>query len=394
MVSWPGLSYLNDININKSICEKLPQYIVNDWIKVVDWAMYEGDQITGSGNFPPFSTFCEFIKKKARLAANPLVKNPDMNFGYKQKEPETRGKKKIHVNKVVAEEKRSEERKYSPKKEKRPQFCPLCNLEKREKVEHGLTDCKKFKDLSLEERKNFVYKNRVCRSCLLVGHVGLYCRNRATCGVCEKKHPTLLHDESFNKDPEGSLAATSVASHKIASENITFQNQSLILPVTLSTSSNDINVKVYAILDSQSDVSFITSNVYSRLNVKGEKTKLRITTILGEESVESTRVKGIYISGAEDQRILLPPLYTSSLSKDSANIPDKEVARRYKHLQPIVSKINSKDSEREIGILIGLNCSKLLRPLKVILGGSEDSYAVETMLGWAIVGYIYYQSSK
>lgn len=40
----------------------------------------------------------------------------------------------------------------------------------------------------------------------------------------------------------------------------------------------------------------------------------------------------------------------------------------------------------EIGLLIGCNCPKAIKPKEVILGKGEDPYAVRTLLGWGIIG--------
>ena len=40
----------------------------------------------------------------------------------------------------------------------------------------------------------------------------------------------------------------------------------------------------------------------------------------------------------------------------------------------------------EIGLLIGCNCSKAIKPKEVILGKGEDLYALRTLLEWGIVG--------
>ena len=40
----------------------------------------------------------------------------------------------------------------------------------------------------------------------------------------------------------------------------------------------------------------------------------------------------------------------------------------------------------EIGLLMGCNCTKAIKPKEVILGKGEDPYAVHTLLGWGIVG--------
>ena len=40
----------------------------------------------------------------------------------------------------------------------------------------------------------------------------------------------------------------------------------------------------------------------------------------------------------------------------------------------------------EIGLLIGSNCPKAIKPQNVIPGNEEDPYAIKTLLGWGIIG--------
>ena len=44
--------------------------------------------------------------------------------------------------------------------------------------------------------------------------------------------------------------------------------------------------------------------------------------------------------------------------------------------------------ECEAGLLIGYDCPQALAPMKVILGKGDESFGVETNLGWSIVGLI------
>lgn len=59
--------------------------------------------------------------------------------------------------------------------------------------------------------------------------------------------------------------------------------------------------------------------------------------------------------------------------------------QRNGHLAEIVDEIQPlKDCE--VGLLIGYNCSRAMAPRRVILGGDEEPYAIQTDLGWSIVG--------
>ena len=40
----------------------------------------------------------------------------------------------------------------------------------------------------------------------------------------------------------------------------------------------------------------------------------------------------------------------------------------------------------EVGLLIGLNCPRAIKPLEAIPGKEDDPYAKKTALGWGIIG--------
>lgn len=42
----------------------------------------------------------------------------------------------------------------------------------------------------------------------------------------------------------------------------------------------------------------------------------------------------------------------------------------------------------KVGLLIGLNCSRAIKPLEVIPGKQDDPYAKKTALGWGIIGAV------
>ncbi len=47
----------------------------------------------------------------------------------------------------------------------------------------------------MEEKIKFVLENKLCFACLRMGHISKDCRNWAICAVCEKRHPTSLHED-------------------------------------------------------------------------------------------------------------------------------------------------------------------------------------------------------
>ena len=63
-----------------------------------------------------------------------------------------------------------------------------------------------------------------------------------------------------------------------------------------------------------------------------------------------------------------------------------EIAGTWPHLRKIKEKISLLNESLNVGVLIGSNCPNAIKPREIVAGKSEDPYAVQTLLGWCIVG--------
>lgn len=83
------MTILDDCHKNQSILKKLPDWIITRWSRVVsDW-------IDTLGSFPPFSEFCKFMWKEARIANNPITGMQSVKFAGINKIPEDTRKKHV-----------------------------------------------------------------------------------------------------------------------------------------------------------------------------------------------------------------------------------------------------------------------------------------------------------
>ena len=57
----------------------------------------------------------------------------------------------------------------------------------------------------------------------------------------------------------------------------------------------------------------------------------------------------------------------------------------WNQLKPTASKLMPYGSDLEVGLLIGINCLKAIKPRKIIPGANTDPYGIRTDLGWVIV---------
>ena len=146
--------------------------------------------------------------------------------------------------------------------------------------------------------------------------------------------------------------------------------------------------KVYALLDDASDTTFVTTKVQQALGIEGVETELTLSTMSGKEVISVSRIDGLVAERhGRKAKVDLPKKYgKESIPCGGNQIPTPEMADKWPHLKKIKDKIPKLDESIEIGLLIGCNCPKAIKPKEVITGKSEDPYAVRKLLGWCIVG--------
>ena len=269
--------------------------------------------------------------------------------------------------------------------------CSVCSKN------HSVENCFKFKSMKIEERRSFAKDRQLCFGCLGQGHRIKYCKQRATCTKCGKRHPTLIHLDRVNavegeasspaKKVEVPANATSVSCY--TNHNSSRTLTSMIVPVYVSSSERPSEeFMTYAMLDTQSDSSFVSNSLEKSLNLKGDEVRLKLSTMASSAMIVDCHViKDLNIRGLNSQKtITVPKLYTKNvIPADKNAVPTPNTAKAWPHLQTIAKEISPLQN-CEIGLLIGYNCPQALTPRQVICGEGEQPFAVRTDLGWSIVG--------
>ncbi|PFX14802.1 hypothetical protein AWC38_SpisGene21017 [Stylophora pistillata] len=108
----------------------------------------------------------------------------------------------------------------------------------------------------------------------------------------------------------------------------------------------------------------------------------------GKESIPAQKLKGLVVQSLDRQTVIkLPKAYSrESIPARGNQIPTPEIASKWRHLTKIKDEIPPVQHDVEVGLLIGCNCPKALKPQEVILGIDNNPYAVRTKLGWGIIG--------
>ena len=404
------LKILDDPDENQKMVRKLPRYLIDRWSREVDRCLNKNEDrrrgeetwldVTDSeAGYPPFSVFCRFLQKESRIACNPVTTGRQRE--EVSKEDSVKGKKthglwrKPHKDSAFATD--SHEVRISEihnRKERKAEanLCPIC------KAAHDLDVCRQFLKKSLAERKDLIRANALCLGCLKWGHMKRNCRRRLVCKTCNGFHPTSLHSDPVPNEGEqdsGSRDTQEVTSHRVNISDTKNVNpscmHSLIVPVWIHHRKDiDNKLLTYALLDEQSDACFVKDDLIRRLDVDGPEVELKLSTVLAEKVIKSQRVQGLVVRGYdEDVEIPLPKSYSrSSIPARKDQIPRPESALNWPHLQKISKNIMPLNEDVEVGLLIGLNCSRAIKPLEVIPGKDDEPYAKRTALGWGIIGAV------
>ncbi|XP_041480432.1 uncharacterized protein LOC121427921 [Lytechinus variegatus] len=383
------LEILNDIREMSKICMKLPDWIVHRWNRTV--AKVKKD----NGRYPSFREFVSFLSEETDIANDPYVTYDTVKAG----------KDKNHNDAFQIQE----ESKNPTSRQQRTTFsvasktsttqktCVLCKRQN-----HGLNECWDFNQKTLEQRRDLVKKEGLCFGCLSKGHMSKQCQKRAECKKCNKRHPTSLHNETLNqlsterKHDQSEAQSTQtkeVTKEKEASCNrvrsdVDVSLTSMVLPVYLSSLDDpQKEILVYALLDTMSDTTFITDSIGNDLQVSSETAMLSLTTMTDSKTIPCRKFKNLVVRGFKSAvKIPLPAAYSrDSIPLDEAHIPTEETANKWTHLNNISNQLAPKQ-DCPIGLLIGYNCARALAPKNCILGKNDEPFAVETELGWSIVG--------
>ena len=362
----PDLSILNDVRENRKLQAKLPDRLRNSWAKIVY------DKREDAGVFPTFERFVKFLQREADIACDPTTQ-AERSQSYQHRSNDAPRARNLATS--LTED------------------CLFCK-----RTNHQTPACHQLAKATSNDQQEFVKKNGLCFGCLGKGHRTRDCTNRATCEKCGKPHPTSLHYEPrtpSRQSPEPAQAQASdrpqeVTSHTVASPS-SASLTSMIVPVWVSHPNQPgKEVLTYAMLDSQSDATFVSNDVIEELQAPVQRAELRITTMTSKQAlVQTSKVSDLVVRGYGRSRstpVALPTSYTRKeipVSRD--HIPTSDQARKWKHLKKIADQIPPLQ-RCAVGILIGYNCPYAMAPVRHVIGKPGEPFAIETEIGWSIVG--------
>ncbi|XP_040209336.1 uncharacterized protein LOC120940491 [Rana temporaria] len=401
--SLPGLSYLDTAQGVNPIVARLPSYLQGKWTSVGSKYKYEHHV-----SFPPFSYFAEFVRKVAKSKNDPSFFYPDTtttplttsrgiatNSKFKDlKYPIAVRKTEVASNVLATGIKASNLN----------QQCPIHN------APHSLSKCCAFKDKPIEERKSFLKEHNICfKCCASSDHLARDCKITIRCSLCNSaKHVNALHSDLFKRKPSpGSNPkpttddggerteqhANPVTSRctEVCGEGLHSKSYSKICLVRVFPEGCPQNsIKMYAILDDQSNRPLASPEFFNLFNIHGEAWSYTLQTCAGKINTSGRRAHGFIVASEyEDMEFPLPTLIEcDQLPNNREEIPTPEAARHYPHLSHIADYIPPLNKDVKILILLGRDVPRVHKIRELCNGPDDAPQAQKLDLGWVIIGEV------
>ena len=367
------LSFIENPAEMRKLLKKLPYRIVEQWSRIVDQALYD-EYEEEVGSYPSFASFCEFLSREARIASGPCS----------IQSPPSKGKTTALATASASTKSDNASQESKGSQKSGSAACLLC------KQPHALGVCPDFLLLTPADRKAFVALNHLCFGCLKKGHRYSTCKNKVYSSLCSTRP----------NEPSEAKVNNEISEAKVNLNTSTYQKKArvvrgaAIVPVILQHESSPVQLKVYALLDSQSDSSFIAKDVLKWFALGPEdvqQVSLSLTTMNGEAKVKSAKAGGFKVSalgGGTSHD--LPALYSKDLIPfNPEQIPDPDIVRQWPHLKGVANSMTPRNSVMDVGLLVGFDCPFLHLPKSVVAGQKEEPYAIESPIGWFVVGRLW-----
>ena len=145
------------------------------------------------------------------------------------------------------------------------------------------------------------------------------------------------------------------------------------------------------LLNDGSDSTFVAKSILNDLKTKGTDVVLKRNNISGQTQVSIQRTEGFTVLTYDKKMTIeLSKAYSrAAIAYLADHIPSHKVADKWSHLKRTKEQTPMVKENMQVGVLIGCNCPKAVRPLDAIVGDDDDdSYDTKTALGWGIIGPI------
>ena len=383
-----NLGYTNDLSSSdnlRRVVEKLPTELARDWGREV---------FRLRPARPTLEIFSKWLQVQVSILSFSVVQpgNPErMRAAVTERDSPAQRTALLTGVSYEAEEPRA--RPLPP--------CTVCG------DKHKVADCSKFKVMSLKERREVVYGEGLCFSCLRKGHWSKKCRSSQKCGTmgCNYTHHPLLHQErKLSKVDEDdkrkenrktpSSAGAARESHvddprhqPFVAASVKTGTDTLLQIVTIRVHGPRESADVLALLDAGAQTSLCCEGLLKELDITGERRPLCIQNVeTSGEKKQSERVQ-LTVSplgtGRKKTCINIPEVWSvPTLNVCAATVTNRQL-QEWHHLRGL--EFPQYDGG-QIKLLVGANVLEAVSQKEVRVGRPNQPAAVKTEFGWTLTG--------
>ncbi|XP_075162888.1 uncharacterized protein LOC142235521 [Haematobia irritans] len=257
-------------------------------------------------------------------------------------------------------------------------ICNHCS-----KSGHFITTCQRFIVLTPNQRMEQAKQQKLCLNCLAKGHMYMQCPSRYSCRFCKQKHHSLLHKQ---EEQEETPTTSSASTHGTFRQNSDSQISNVILATALVLiRDSEGNFRMgRALLDSCSQVNFITESFSNSLNLRKSKNPIDILGIGASGVKVSYKTQSTVRSRLNNFELsldfLISPKITGYHPDENLSITDFNLPNNIELADPEFHR------RRGIDMLLGAESFFSLLSVGQIRLGENLPTLQKTLLGWIVSG--------
>ncbi|XP_052850685.1 uncharacterized protein LOC128261177 [Drosophila gunungcola] len=269
--------------------------------------------------------------------------------------------------------------------------CMYCNS-----AEHQIGNCASFAALTVQQRFDFAKRAPLCINCLRKGHTVKKCKSNR-CRVCNSSHHTLLHIYAPNTNlalpppSQPTLMEESPSTSHVLHANASDRVILATAVVSVQTKSGEF-VLARALLDSGSQLNFVTDELAQRIKITREDVCMSLRGIGGTNAQATKKIHTIVKSRIGNSQLSSDFWIMKNISgyhpDQAVNTSGWRVPENIQLADPFFFK------PQKIDMLIGAETFFELLSIGQIKQGPEFPILQKTVLGWIVSGRCASENNK
>ncbi|CAG2224086.1 unnamed protein product [Mytilus edulis] len=256
------------------------------------------------------------------------------------------------------------------------------------------------------DRQRFLREKKICfRCCQSNDHISRNCNVNVKCSICgNNRHVSSMHIDrppttdkistpKTDEDNGGELSTETVSAictRLCGNMRVGRSCGKTVLVDVFSGTSPEQSVRVYAIIDDQSNHSLATPDLFDRLGLHGSQKQFVLSSCSGSSTMVGRYASGIRICSIDGQSTFDMPevIECDSIPSDLHEIPTPDVANAHPHLHSIAPYLPALDPSCKVELLIGRDLPEVHHVTEQIIGGKGEPFAQKLPLGWVVIGEV------